>query len=152
MKNLRLFIVLLALSGCGEFELNSMNDESDMLSVPIAGTWKMVQIEKTATGEIFRPDSSTSWNMDVIITFNENEIPHKLTGQNTSNFIAGTWSYGGTGEIHFNGLSSTKAAQPKWGNMFLELIHNAKHDFEVENGHLMLINPDSGLSGKFVRP
>ncbi len=115
-----LIVLLLILSAACSQEGKALVDCPFPPDADLAGTWKVVAFEDSAANTRVVQDSANSWGgLEIVLTFRENRI----TGQNTTNQVLGTFSVPGPGQVRIEKFGGTEINEPMWGRMFGEAVY-----------------------------
>jgi hypothetical protein len=126
---LLLILVLVFLLGCvkdqffeDEFDTNHRtNIENTSSNNNVIGSWVVVFYEDLENGSIiYKKDIESMGGMDVELKFKDDST---FCGFNTTNEIAGHFIQQDS-TINIDVYGGTKVGQPKWGNMFSDIIHS----------------------------
>lgn len=129
-------LILIGFGSCSSDDLHSFRDDSSINS--INGTWKVKSFEDLQTHVIDIPNEENSWGRDIIVTFDDSRQPNVLTGENTTNTIAGEFAYIGLREFKIKGLFSTKVNQPEWADKFTTAILASDIEYEINSTQLKI--------------
>src|SRR5688572_19052841 len=87
MKKVILIALVACFAACQEEIFQEENRD-------LNGKWKVVKFIDHQNNTVITPTPENSQGLDIIITFNDLELPHRFEGHNTSNVISGTFEYG----------------------------------------------------------
>lgn len=138
IKAILVGLLLLAQWSCSE-ENSGPNDFRDDSSITsLNGTWKVKSFEDHNTGIVEYKTQENSWNLDIIVTFDDTKNPHELTGTNTTNEISGEFDYVGQRELSVSDLFSTEVGQPAWADKFIDALIDNDATFKINNEQLRI--------------
>lgn len=87
----------------------------------VYGNWIVVYYENLESGSIISKSDVDSWGgMDIKIKFMDDST---FCGFNTTNEIAGHY-FMHDSTLNINVYGGTKVGQPKWGDMFSDIVHS----------------------------
>src|SRR5690606_35815122 len=120
---MRYFILMLLFSFfvvCKEDDGIDFHVQDDPSISTINGTWRVIAYNEFDTKKVIEKDSTNSWGLDVIITFDDSVDPAKVSGSVTTNQVAGSFEYINDRSFNANQLASTRVAQPEWADRFVD--------------------------------
>jgi hypothetical protein len=130
VRKIILFILTLVfLFGCinDQFYTNESdsrphpNNNSNPSNNNVIGSWVVAFYEDLENGIIIKKSDVDSWDsLDVELKFMEDST---FCGFNTTNDIAGHYILKDS-TINIDVYGGTKVGQPKWGNMFSDIVHS----------------------------
>jgi hypothetical protein len=104
-------------------DLEIFRDDPSIQS--LIGTWKIISFEDYENDSIEYQNFENSWNSDFIITFDDSESPHRLTGRNTSNLVSADFEYIGKRQIKMKNFFTTYITQPRWAYQFIYALNDS---------------------------
>jgi hypothetical protein len=128
-KILLLLLTLVFLIGCVKDQFyadesitnHRTNNDSNPSNNNILGSWVVVFYEDLENGFIIKKNDVDSWGgLDVELKFMDDST---FCGFNTTNEIAGHYILRDS-TINIDVYGGTKVGQPKWGNMFSDIVHS----------------------------
>ena len=146
---MRYFILMLLFSFfvvCKEDDGIDFHVQDDPSISTINGTWRVIAYNEFDTKKVIEKDSTNSWGLDVIITFDDSGDPAKVSGSVTTNRVMGSFKYINDRSFKTNGLASTFVAQPEWADRFVDLFSESDLRFEVNQKRLRIFNDQKQLS------
>ncbi|MEM6841629.1 MAG: hypothetical protein AAF632_05350 [Bacteroidota bacterium] len=137
---------LIALLGCNEDDISDLEIRDDPSITSLNGTWKVIAYEDYEQGELITKTEENSWNMDVIITFDDTINPPSITGKNTTNSIFGSFEYTGHRSFQTAGFASTYVSQPEWADTFAKIFEEGEQLFIINETQLKITNTSRKLT------
>ncbi|MBK9256537.1 MAG: hypothetical protein IPM42_13700 [Saprospiraceae bacterium] len=117
-------------------DIHSFKDKTSISS--INGIWKVISYENYTTNTREFKNQENSTGLDIIITFDDSQEPHKFFGKNTTNSVFGEFEYLDTRVLKILNFGTTEIAQPEWGNKFNEVFMESELNFKINNNGLRI--------------
>jgi|SRR5688572_6588834 len=117
-----------------DFDIYSFKDDTSITT--LNGTWKVSSFEDLSTGNVEHKTQENSWDMDIIVTFDDTKNPKEISGTNISNSIRGEFDYVGQRELRVDNLLTTFVGQPNWADKFTEAILDGDLTFKINRSEL----------------
>lgn len=147
-----LFILLIIWNlGCSNDDVDIYRFHDDSEITTLNGTWQVISFEDFTANKIEYPTQENSWNMDIIVTFDDTQTPNELTGTNISNQIFGEFEYTGQRKFKLETLASTYVAQPDWADKFSEAILDDDIEFKINTSGLRIYYQNKTKSVTLVK-
>jgi hypothetical protein len=150
-QTLLISLVCIAFTSCSsdDISVDSFRDDTSIES--LNGTWRVVSFEDFTTGTVEEKSEQNSWNLDIIVTFDDKQLPASVSGKNTTNTIHGQFAYVGQRGLQVSNLMSTYINQPPWANQFNAAILDGDVSFGINNTQLRIYYANKTKSVTFAR-
>lgn len=153
-KRLTRFIVLIIAffqQACSYSALDLSYFEDDATISSINGTWTVVSFEDLVSNERAFPSSTTTWDMEITITFDDSENPHHFHGINATNSFSGDYVYVGNRSFRSLLFFTSEVNEPPWARQFRAAVVDPALTFKVSNEQLKIYYANQTKSVTLVR-
>jgi hypothetical protein len=138
MRKVIIGLLLIGQISCSnkDFDINSFMDDSFITS--LNGTWRVISFENFSANTVEYKNQENSWDLDIIVTFNDNIYPNLFYGKVTTNSVGGEFEYVGQRQFRLNRYWTTYVGQPVWADKFRIALLDSNVSFRVNRDRLRI--------------
>lgn len=118
----------------------SCTDPGEVEQENLEGSWKVIAYENHETGLVLtKTNDNSDGGLDIEISFNDDFIPHTISGVNPPNQFYASYSYISSNSIQHSDFSTTEiCCETEWGEYFISAILNGLSEYVLEADELRM--------------
>jgi hypothetical protein len=146
-----ILFLLVALLGCSKDDNDPAAFTDDPSITTLNGTWKVKSFEDFTLNTVEFKTQENSYGFDITVTFDDSKQPHQISGENTTNTIAGEFEYIGDRKLSISHVGSTEVAQPRWADQFIDAVLQRNLNYKINATFLRIYYDNDSKSVTLVR-